>query len=98
MAEIKWEKKKGASEKKLEKVIEYVERDKTAPAIEDSVVIGFNAGQFFVRFPRELSNYMCLDPQEAQNKKYRFKVKLDTTKYEPTDIKFEGTFEVTKNA
>jgi len=97
MAEIVWEKKEGVNKKGLDKVIEHAEKGNTAPAIDDTAVIGFNSGQFFVRFPREFSDYMGLDQKKARDKKYKFKIKLDTTKYNNADMKFEGTFEVIKN-
>lgn len=101
MEKIGWEKKKGKIDKKIKeeraKIIENVKQGERKPNIEREVTIGFNADQFIIRFPRELSEYLQLNSKSAKDKKYKFKMILDTSKHTRKDKCFKGNFEVMKN-
>ena len=101
MEKITWEKKEGKigtkSMKEREEIIKDVKQGEKNPSIEREVTIGFNANQFFIRFPREFSEYLQLNSKKAGEKKYRFKIILDTSQHNRKDKIFKGNFEVTKN-
>ena len=101
MEKITWEKRGGKidkkSKEKVESLIEDVKQGDKKPLIEREVTIGFNADQFILRLPRELSEYLQLNPIKAGEKKYKFKFILDTSEHNKKGKIFKGNFEVIKN-
>lgn len=100
MEDIIWEKKRKPEKKdksKIRAIAKRLEDESKASRIEKEVTIGFNADQFIVRLPKELSDYMRLKAKEAKEKKYKFKVLLDVSEHDSKDNFFRGSFEVNKN-
>lgn len=100
MENIIWEKKKRIDKKLNEeriKIIQGVRSEGEKSFMEKTVIIGFNADQFFIRFPREFSEYLSFNQKEAKNKKYKFKIILDVSEYSKEDDHVKGIFEVIKN-
>lgn len=96
MKEVGWEKKK--KDWKIKKIVDkHRGHLSKVPLIDKKMTIGFNADQFIIRFPKEFSDFIQLNPKDAQNNKYIFNITLDTSKYKPEDKHFKGTFEVIKN-
>ncbi len=100
MDKIIWEKEEEVNKKnkkKRDKIFERVGKEKRFGIIDKDVIIGFNANQFIVRLPREISKYLKLKEKKAKDKKYKFKIILDTSKNKSDDKKVTGGFEIIKN-